>query len=159
MRPLVATLALCCVLNAAPASLKLQPAKCTPITAEQRAWLPPDWQPFLSYTKTCQIRQANAPSLYLIAIWADDYEAHLPKNAEVAHLPKPLIVNKDGKTIGRLPVGFPRDPPRSADVTFTKFTAGFPHQIRIDIDDPTVTGNSTTYLHWNPQSNSFEAVK
>jgi hypothetical protein len=61
-------------------------------------------------------------------------------------------MSKDGKILGRLPLGFPRDPPRSSDVTFTDWLDGFPQQIRVDVDDPTVSGNSTLLLDWHAQS-------
>lgn len=122
---------------------------------EQRTWLGVEWQPFVPYVKSCEVKRASSAELYVISVWADDYEAQLPKDAPAVKFPKPLIVSKDGKTLGRLPLGFPRDPPRSSDVTFTKWSGGFPRQIRVGVDDPTVAGNSTLLLEWNTQSNSF----
>jgi hypothetical protein len=139
--------------------LKLQSEKCTAVSAEQRDWMGVEWQPFLPYVRACEVKRANSVALYVISVWVDEYEAHLPKDDPATRFPKPLIVSKDAKTVGRLPIGFRRDPPRSSDVTFAKWSDGFPLQIWIKVDDPTVTGNSTVLLEWNAQSNSFGQSK
>jgi hypothetical protein len=138
-----------------PASMKLEPGKCTAITAKQRGWLGVEWQPIISYTKSCEVKGGNSVALYVIAVWADDYEAHLAKDAPAVKLPKPVIMSKDGKVLGHLPLGFPRDPPRSSEVTFSRWLDGFPGRIQVEVDDPTVTGNSTLWLEWDERSSSF----
>lgn len=138
-----------------PVSVKLDPARCISVTAQQRTWLGTEWQPFLTFVKACRVRRDDPANLFVISVWEDDYEAQLPKDAPAPKYPKPLIVTKDGKVLGRLPLGFPRDPPRSSDLTFTKWSDGFPHRIRLEIDDPTVIGNSRLLLEWDAQSNSF----
>jgi hypothetical protein len=114
-----------------------------------------EWLDFAAFVKSCPVARAGSAVLYVISVAQDQYEAHLPKDAPVPRFPKPLIVAKDGKTLGRLPVGYPRDPPRSSEVTFTDWFQNFPRQIRVEIDDPAVTGNSTVLLYWHAQTHSY----
>lgn len=134
---------------------KLRPDKCTLSTAEQRAWLGPDWQPFLSFVKSCPVARSGSTALYVISVWQDEYESQLPKDATVPRFPKPLILSKNGKILGRLPVGFPRDAPRSSDVTFSRWSEGLPRRIRVEIDDPAVMGNSIVMLEWDAQAKLY----
>ena len=143
----------------ATAGVKVRPDSCRRLTDTQRAWLGPEWQPFEAYAKSCEVKRSGSTALYLVSVWADDYEARLPAGAPAVKLPKPVLVSKDGTILGRLPVGFPRDPPRSTDVTFTKWAGDFPAQIRVDVEDPTVVGNHSLTVRWEPASKQFVELK
>jgi hypothetical protein len=120
----------------------LDPEQCAAIEPAQRAWLTPEWLPFADFVNVCPIREGAAdPQLFIVTIRALDVEASLPENAPSPHYPRPLIMLADGTRVGELPYPFPDDPPRTLDVSFSKWRAGFPEQIMFYLHDPTVTGN------------------
>jgi hypothetical protein len=135
--------------------VKIRASQCTPLTTQQREWLGPEWQRFLPFVRSCEVTWRKSAPLYVLSIWAEDFEATLPKDAPAERLPKPIIAANDGKVLGRLPIGFPLDPPRTTDVSFTKWLDGFPHRICIAVTDPTVLGNHSLVLTWSSQEHLF----
>ena len=138
--------------------VKVDAARCSAVTASQLAWLSTDWQPFAAFAKACAVKHGTA-QLFLISVWVDDYEAKLAKDAPAPKYPKPVIASVDGKILGRLPLVFPRDPPKSSEVTFGKWADGLPREIRVDVEDPALGGNRTLWLDWDVHANSFVQVK
>jgi hypothetical protein len=108
------------------AIVKVNASRCVKLPPEQQHWLGPEWQRFLPFVRSCSVTLRKSPPLYLLSVWADDFEANLPKDAPAEPLPKPLIVDHDGNILGRLAV-----------------------------TDPTVTGNHSIVLDWNPADHSF----
>ena len=100
-----------------------------------------------------------ASDLYILSVWAEELEATLPKGAPAETLPKPLIASQEGRVLGRLPVGFPDDPPRSSGISFSDWLHGIPRQIRVAVKDPTVVGDHTLILQWNPESKTYVRSK
>lgn len=142
-----------------PAVVKVHANRCVRLTPEQREWLGPEWERFLPFVRSCEVTWQKSPPLYVLTVWADQFEATLPKDAPAEKLPKPMIAAKDGKVLGRLPVGFPLDPPRTSDISFTNWSGGFPHRVRIAVADPTVLGDHTLVLDWDAQDHAFVSKK
>jgi hypothetical protein len=140
-------------------AVKLRVAQCIPVPPQQRAWLGEDWERFLPFVHSCEVKRQKSRPIFVLSVWAEQFEATLPKGAPAERLPKPLIASSDGKVLGRLPVGFPDDPPRSSEISFSNWVRGFPRKIRIVVNDPTVTGDRTLVLEWNPESGSYVSKK
>lgn len=134
----------------------VRPGDCIPASRQQKNWLGSVWVPFQPFVKSCEVKSGRKTVLYLISVWADDYEAKLPESAPSVKFPKPILLGPAGVVLGELPMNFPRDPPRTLTVTFARWLGGFPHEVRFWVDDPTVLGNhSIPSLEWDAGSRIF----
>jgi hypothetical protein len=141
-------------------AVKVEPETCRGITAHQNAWLGPEWKPYLHFVKACEIKSGKITALYLLSVWGDDYYRSLPPSAPAPNLPKPVLVSPQGKILGRLPEIFPRDPPRTLDVTFARWVSNFPHEIRLHLEDPAVTGDRVLPpLVWDADSQTYVTIE
>jgi hypothetical protein len=139
--------------------VRLDPKRCVAIETEKRQWLTPEWQRFLDFVNVCPVRQDSArPQLFIVTIRVLDFDATLPENAPAPKYPLPLIVLPDGTRVGSLPYPFPDDPPRTLRVSFRNWRDGFPSEIMLYLDDPTVTGSrSMPALKWNAARKQYSS--
>lgn len=153
----------CCLASSSLAAqplVKLNPQTCRPLPAEQMAWLGAEWTPYQAFTKFCEVKYGKSAALYLVSVWADDFYATKPASDPAVKFPKPILAGPDGMKFGELPMNFPRDPPRTLSVTFARWTGGFPHEIRLWVEDPTVVGDhSLRPLEWDATSQTFRTSK
>jgi len=140
-------------------SVRVRAAACTPLTAQERSWLGPEWDSFLPFVRSCTVRRKNSQTVFLLSVWAIDFEASLPKGAPAARLPKPVVVSTEGRILAHLPAGFPDDPPRSSQVSFFDWVDGFPRRIRVRIKDPAVFGNREAILSWDEASRTYTSTE
>ena len=144
------------LLNASIPSVRLDPRACRPLPPAQRNWLGKDWLPFQNFVKSCEVTRGKATVLYVISIWVDEYYASLPPSLPAVKFPRPIVAGPDGKVLGSLPMNFPRDPPRTLDVTFVRWSDNFPQQIQFWVEDPTVLGNhSVPPIDWDAKRGRF----
>jgi hypothetical protein len=136
-------------------AVRVRTEACIPVTAQQRAWLSPEWDRFLPFVRSCEVKHKNSAPIFLLSIWAREFEASLPNGAPFERLPKPIVASVDGRILAHLPVGFPEDPPRSSQISFLDWVDGLPKQIRIGVSDPAVLGNRRVFLDWNPTSRTY----
>src|SRR5260370_32527594 len=103
------------------------PSHCEPVSVSQEKWLPPEWTPYLKYSRACSIRDAKHRSvIVLISVWAElYYKAQAAKTVEQVDMPHPGIFSPSGETLGSLPYNFPDDPPAELRVTFTRWVDDF----------------------------------
>jgi hypothetical protein len=153
----------CCLITGCAGAqplVKVNLRTCRNLTDSQNGWLGPEWAPYKAFTKSCEVKQGKTTALYLISVWADDYYAKQPASAEAVKFPKPILAAPDGKPLGRLPMDFPVDPPRTLSVTFARWVSGFPHEVRLWVDDPTVVGDhSLPSLEWDPAAKTYQKSK
>jgi hypothetical protein len=137
--------------------VRLDPKQCVPISAGQRRWLSPEWDRFASFVSVCAARRGSArPPLFVVTLRVLDFDAALPQNAPAPHYPQPLLMLEDGTRVGSLPFLFPDDPPRTLHVSFGKWRNGFPEEIRLYVEDPTVTGSRyLPPLQWNATQKQY----
>jgi hypothetical protein len=146
--------------RASAQALELDPDSCRPLPRERQSWLGAEWKPYLPFVKSCEVRRGKTAALFVISVWANDYYASLPSSASAVDLPKPILASADGKTLGRLPEVFPRDPPRTLDVTFANWESDFPREIRLRLEDPSVTGDrNLPPLIWDPNTHTYNTRK
>jgi hypothetical protein len=153
---IIGFLFLCSTALGAQTSLKLDPASCREISGERKVWVPDTWRKFERFIKVCDVPAGGKTVLSVMSVWAEDLDKSLPAGAEAVKLPKPLLFLSDGKMVGELPAGYPRDPPRTLTLTFTNWSAQFPHEIRLWLEDPSVSGDRyLPPLEWNENSQKF----
>jgi len=141
--------------KASPRTVKVRVDRCVLLPPQQRPWLGQEWERFLPFVRSCEVKRGNSPPIYVLAISAEDFEATLPRDAPAERLPKPLVASSDGRVLGRLPIGFPDDPPRSSEVSFSDWVRGFPRQIQISVNDPTVLGDRVIVMDWYPTAKTY----
>lgn len=143
--------------NSLPSSrgVKVRTESCIPVTVQERRWLSQESDRFLAFVRSCEVRRENSNPLYVLSIWAREFEATLPDGAAAQPIPKPIVASKDGTILAHLPVGFPEDPPRSSQIRSSNWVDGFPHQIEIRVDDPAVLGNRTIHLDWDTELKTY----
>jgi hypothetical protein len=56
-------------------------------------------------------------------------------------LPKPILLDRAGNSVGNLPYAFPDDPPFTLSVTFGGWKGGWPERVDLFLSDPTVSGD------------------
>jgi hypothetical protein len=140
-------------------AVKVRTEACISVTAEQRRWLSQEWDRFLPFVHSCEVRRENSAPIYVLSIWVREFEATLPDGAAAQPTPKPIVASKDGKILAHLPEGFPEDPPRSSQISFSNWVDGFPRQIEIRVDDPAVLGNRTIHLDWDTELETYMTRK
>jgi len=129
---------------------------CVSLPSDKRSWLPKEWQPFKPFVKLCPVGMSNVPGLYVMSVWADDFYLSQPAGSPAVRFPKPVLFRPDGKGVGEFPVGFPRDPPRTLDPIFIKWSGNFPHEIKLWLQDPAVLGDRyLPPLVWNEKTGRF----
>jgi hypothetical protein len=145
----------CAVSEPPSPAVRLRTEECIPVTTQQRLWLSPEWDRFLPFVRSCEVKHKNSAPIFLLSIWAREFEASLPNGAPAERLPKPILASAAGRILAHLPAGFPEDPPRSSQISFLNWVDGFPRQIRIAVSDPAVLGNRKVFLDWNPTSRTY----
>lgn len=141
----------------ASGAVRLDPSKCKPATAEQRQWAGSDWSEFEMYEIACPLRpHAGQVVLYVLSVDGYDVAKAVAPGATEPKLPKAIIVTPKGTTIGTLPYAFPFAIPVSLDVTFTRWSHGFPQTVELFLEDPTVGGNrKLPPLKWDEKQGRY----
>lgn len=133
---------------------------CRALTKAQQGWLGPEWNSYRAFTKSCEVKSGKVAALFVVSVWADDYYAKQPATAAAVKFPKPILASPAGTKLGELPMDFPRDPPRTLDVTFARWVRGFPNEVRLSVEDPTVVGDhKLPALEWEAVSKTFQKSK
>jgi|GEM_PF-3712282 len=120
---------------------KLSLKSCKPVGSSEFAdKLPPDWSPYLSATKVCPLLPTHKTKshIVLISIFATDYYRDKPADAPWANFPKPILVNRDGAYVARLPELFPFDEPRELSLRYGRWQGDTPGEIRVHVRNPPI---------------------
>lgn len=121
----------------------LHPDECIPLDKKAVLQLPLEWHKYVGFVKICNLRsdKSNMARISIITIWAYKYYTSLPAGTIWEELPQPLIVDNTFKQVGQLPEVYPDNPPCTLDIFFGKWRSGIPTEIRVDVNNPTVTGD------------------
>lgn len=137
--------------------ITLRATDCQSVSADTA--LPPAWEPFRAATRVCALRQrpAQTASVRLLSVFTDDYYRQLPADAPWQAFPLPRLVDVQGTCLGQLPHLYPVDPPQELVVRAGHWRQGRPHEVRLRVLSPTVSGNySLPSLHWNTQAQRYQ---
>ncbi len=140
-----------CATGAAQATSKLDPAACRAPRSGETARLPRTWDAFRPYVKVCDVADGRGKiPLTLATVSAADFYRKQPDGAPTVELPKPILFDASGDSVGSLPYSFPDDPPFELQVTFAGWRAGWPERVELFLNDPTVSGDrALDPLVWN----------
>ncbi len=129
---------------------------CQPRT-EGATGLSDEWRPFAQFIDVCRLESpGSAPSLEIISASATRYYKDQPSGAVTVPLPKPIIRSTEQVEVGRLPYGYPDDPPMTMELTFSDWRDGRPRQIEVFVRDPTVSGDRhLTPMRWDSTTSRY----
>jgi len=142
-----------------PGFLLLNSSKCSPLDKDSVLKLPNEWHKYGDFVKICGLRarKAKTAKIFIVSIWVLDYYKDKSPEALWEKFPLPIIVNSDFKQIGQLPRIYPMDHVVESFVYYGKWKSGFPHEIRVDLFNPTITGNYYFMpLIWNTEVGNYK---
>jgi hypothetical protein len=160
VRPLVLLCTLTLVPSPAPpplATKKLDAAACRAAAPREAERLPPEWAAFAPHVRMCDVSGGGERAALTIAtVFAEDYYRRLPSGSPAVDLPKPVLLDAAGDTVGRLPFSFPDDPPFALEVSFAQWKDGRPERIELFLRDPTAGGDrQLDPLIWDSAARRF----
>ena len=142
--------------STADRSVALNAKLCGAATEAQKSKLPDPWTPFRAGVLACPLKSGKSVVLYILSADGEAFAQTVKPGQVSPSLPAAWIVMPDGTHIGTLPFAFPYDPPVSLDVTFTKWSQGWPQELRLYLEDPSVSGNHRLPpMKWDPSSKTF----
>src|ERR1700752_598807 len=147
-----------CLARPIPRRLVLNPKLCGALSTAEKKWLPPEWQPYLEYTRVCPVRNSKSQAVvFLISVHADIYyKAQTGTSVPLVKLPSPLLFLPSGEVAGSLPYNFPDDPPAELRVTFANWQADFPQRIDLILTDARAGGNrSLPSMVWDKSQKKY----
>jgi hypothetical protein len=120
--------------------------------------LPTAWFKYKNFIKICPLKnKANSTvNVSIISVWTDDYlNAQVTKMWE--NFPPTIIVDYDFNELGTLPELFPMGFRTEPIIYYGKWKSGIPTEIRIDVYNPTVSGDYYySPLTWNDKSKKYD---
>ena len=139
--------------------LLLNPDECVPADKKVLLQLPAEWHKYGDFVKICGLTQKKGQpaKVSILSVWADDfYEAQSP-DPVWEDFPLPLIVNNSFHQVGQLPEIYPSNPPHWLNVHYGKWQSGIPTEIRVDVENPAVTGDYYyAPLLWNKDKEKYQ---
>jgi hypothetical protein len=139
---------------------KLDAGACSPLSAEDKARLPAAWQPYLAFTRRCEMAApAASAQVALISIFTLEYYEGKPDDAPWEKFPTPLLVDREFRCLGGLSQLFPWDQPAMLEIRHGRWKGGVPQEIRIHVDNPAVSGPyDLPTLQWNASQRRYHPV-
>lgn len=135
--------------------LKVQ--DCVVFDQRQVQNLPSSWHKYRNFIKMCPLKKSlrSKVKVSIISIWTDDYLN--TKEAKVwEEFPLSMIVDENLNEVGTLPENFPMDSRTEPVVYFGKWKSALPTEIRVDVYDPTVSGDYYySPLIWNDKNKRY----
>ena len=120
--------------------------------------LPPEWHKYKGFIKICALKynKASKANITIISIWSHDY-LDAQKKDMWEDFPLPIIVDSHFNQCGTFPELYPESYVNSLYVYYGKWKAGIPTEIRIDVADPTVSGDYYYAPHiWNAKEGKYQ---
>lgn len=121
---------------------ELKAKDCVAFDQRQLQNLPPSWHRYGKFVKKCPLKKSagSKPVVSIISIWTEEYldtkEVRLWED-----FPLSMIVDENLNEVATLPLIFPMDSPSEPAVYFGKWKSALPTEIRVDVRDPTVSGD------------------
>ncbi|MFN4120767.1 hypothetical protein [Acidovorax sp.] len=141
--------------------IQLRPAHCEAVGST--APLPAELEPYRPAVRACPLVRPARPSqpaqVRLLSVFTEEYYKDLPANAPWQNFPLPVLVDTAGRCVGRLPHLFPVDPPQELIVRAGQWRNGIPHELRLQVLSPAVSGNYTLpTLRWQTKAQAYQPV-
>lgn len=119
--------------GAAPYSVPLSVARCRPMAADTARSLGADWGALAAFAQRCSVPGPDRrPALSVDVIRLDQaYRIDFFATHPDQQIPQPIIRDPHGTVVGQLGEQFPEEPPGRLKVTFARWRAGWPQEIRL----------------------------
>ncbi|QXE90194.1 hypothetical protein [Geomonas subterranea] len=143
-----------------PDFVELNSTVCVPIDQQHAEKLPSPWRKYLAFTKICPLSKTptSKARVFIVSVWTEDY-LNTKQSNMWEEFPSSIIVDGDMNILGALPVIFPIDPPTEPAIYFGRWKATIPTEIRVDVYDPTVSGDRYyPPLIWNNKQKRFRML-
>jgi hypothetical protein len=131
--------------------------KCVVLEEKDINRLPPPWHSYKGFIKICNLKKdkTSEAKISIISVWSHDYlDGRKKTNWE--DFPLPILVDDRFNTCGTFPELYPSSYVNSLYVYYGKWNAGIPTEIRIDVADPTVSGDYYyAPLLWDNKSRTY----
>jgi hypothetical protein len=136
----------------------IQPGPCTPASVDALQVLSEDWAPFRRYVVECIAQQpGEAPAIRIIAVNVDAYYAAVQPADTTARIPRPLLVDRVMKIVGRLGANYPSDGPADTVVRFSDWREGWPWLVTTRIESVSVSrSRALPPLRWNGPAHRYD---
>lgn len=137
----------------------LNPDECALLDKKVVLQLPAEWHRYGDFVKICGLAQnkGQPAKVSIISVWADDYYETQSPTPMWENFPLPLIVNSTFHPVGRLPEVYPSNPPHWLKVYYGKWQSDIPAEIRVDVENPAVTGDYYyDPLIWNKDKDGYK---
>ena len=138
----------------------VQDEQCVPIQDEVLNALPSEWLKYKGFIKICALKKnmTAKSGVYIISIWSHDYLDALKKETW-ENFPLTILVDNNYRQCGRFPELYPRSYVNSLYVSYGKWKGNIPTEIRIDVTDPTVTGDyHYAPLLWDDKDKQYRLI-
>lgn len=114
--------------------------ECVALDVRRLLSLPPPWHKYEKFVKICPVRRnaRSKPVVSMVSIWTEDYL----KTKEVKtweNFPHSIVVNEQFQEVATLPAMI--ESPIEPVVYFGKWKGALPTEVRVDVHDPTVSGD------------------
>lgn len=125
-----------------PGYRELKEEECVPLRSSLVRKLPSSWKKYEPFIKICPLaRSFDAPArVSVVSIWCHDYLDSQQKT-RWENFPLPMLVDENFNEVGTLPEIFPMDSRTEPIIYYGKWKSGLPFEIRVDIYNPTVSGD------------------
>lgn len=122
---------------------ELKESECVVLNESAIQQLPSAWHKYMGFIKACGMKKdANSKAkVFIVSIWAYDYLNAWTKSSMWENFPLPIIVDEHFTSLGTLPELFPMDSRTESTIYYGKWKSDIPTEIRIDVRNPTVTGD------------------
>jgi hypothetical protein len=137
---------------------ELKGKDCVLISDEDVQRLPSVWYKYKNYIKICPLKNkvTSKANVSVISIWTDDY-LNAQANKMWEDFPLTMIVDDHFTELGTLPELYPMGFRTEPIIYYGKWKSGIPTEIRIDVYDPTVSGDYYySPLTWNDKDKKYD---
>lgn len=119
--------------------------------------LPAPWHKYKNFIKICPLKKnmRSKEVVSIVSLWTEDY-LNMKEHKTWEEFPQSIIIDENLNEVGTLPVIFPVESPIEPAVYFGKWKSAIPTEVRVDVHDPTVSGDYYySPLIWNDKDKRY----
>lgn len=138
---------------------KLNPDECTTLEKDVvLSKLPIGFSKYTGFVKICNlINKGKETRVSIVSVWAHEYLDVQPPKTAWENFPLPIIVDNHFKPLGYLQELYPSSWVTDLNIYYGKWRLDIPTEIRVDVENPAVSGDYYyPPLIWNEKSSFYE---
>lgn len=140
--------------------LKLNPNECISLRNNiVLSKLPVEFAKYTGFVKICKLVNKNGKGtrVSIVSIWAHDYLDAKSAKAPWENFPLPVIVDNEFKPLGYLYELYPSGWVTDLNIYYGKWRSDIPTEIRVDVENPAVSGDYYyAPMRWNQEGWFYE---